>query len=283
MLTVRRGEYEFRVGTLKRQGSELVGLVVLDSRSKIALAEPGYTALYEHAEGCIGSFRTEVVLNLIGSPDQFPRSEIEQAVDAYCQTLEVNPEAEWLITQQKEAGLLVEVCTYAKLRERYAGDKEPTYEELLSTPEWLRRRAEILTRDCRQCVKCKATPNNAIGYRLILDVHHRYYVRGMPPWEYPDEALLTLCRECHKQLHKTEWVPVYDLKDGKLVKTKLMPCIRCLGSGFFPQYIHIESGICFKCHGARFEAVVSEVKPSTQIDSCLHPTLAPRLSDNNEM
>lgn len=28
---------------------------------------------------------------------------------------------------------------------------------------------------------------------LDLNVHHHYYINGKKPWEYPDEALLTLC------------------------------------------------------------------------------------------
>jgi len=29
-------------------------------------------------------------------------------------------------------------------------------------------------------------------------VHHRYY-ENIEPWEYPDEALITLCENCHEQ------------------------------------------------------------------------------------
>jgi hypothetical protein len=30
-----------------------------------------------------------------------------------------------------------------------------------------------------------------------LHVHHRYYLRGKKPWEYDDDALTTLCEDCH--------------------------------------------------------------------------------------
>lgn len=30
-----------------------------------------------------------------------------------------------------------------------------------------------------------------------LHVHHKYYEPGKKPWEYPDEALITLCESCH--------------------------------------------------------------------------------------
>lgn len=30
-------------------------------------------------------------------------------------------------------------------------------------------------------------------------MHHKYYLRGRKPWEYPDAALQSLCKECHEQ------------------------------------------------------------------------------------
>ena len=67
---------------------------------------------------------------------------------------------------------------------------------------------------------------------------------------------MTLCKACHTKLHEAGRVLVYEEVDGKLVRRKLKPCIRCLGAGFFPQWEHIEAGICFRCHGARFDVEV---------------------------
>lgn len=39
--------------------------------------------------------------------------------------------------------------------------------------------------------------------------------------------------------------------DGFTQITKSIPCSRCGGSGYFPQYSHIEGGICFKCRGKK--------------------------------
>lgn len=30
-------------------------------------------------------------------------------------------------------------------------------------------------------------------------MHHRYYLHGKDPWEYPLEALVTLCESCHEE------------------------------------------------------------------------------------
>jgi hypothetical protein len=35
----------------------------------------------------------------------------------------------------------------------------------------------------------------------MLNVHHRYYVKGRRPWEYPNFSLVTLCRDCHEDEH----------------------------------------------------------------------------------
>lgn len=35
-----------------------------------------------------------------------------------------------------------------------------------------------------------------------LNVHHRYYEKGMDPWEYPEIALICLCEECHVLVHE---------------------------------------------------------------------------------
>lgn len=251
MLKVKRRQREFQVGTLKRRDSEELGLVVLDPWRQPAQGGKGYIALYELAENRISDFRAEVVLKLLGSPDQFARSDIEHAVDAYCQASGIDPEAEWLDSQRQEAGLSFQVTKYAELREQF-GNNEIPYEALLSTHEWLGRRAAILHRDDRRCVDCESAVA-ADGSRLVLQVHHKYYVRGQLPWDYPDEALATLCLACHRTRHEKELVPVYDSINGKLVRVNCWPCIRCLGAGFFPQYMHIEEGVCFRCRGARFD------------------------------
>lgn len=83
-----------------------------------------------------------------------------------------------------------------------------------------------------------------------LHVHHKYYQIGKMAWEYPNTALTTLCWACHEDLHKNTLVDIYD-ENNKLIDSKNI-CPRCFGAGWFPEYIHIESGICFMCLGRRF-------------------------------
>jgi hypothetical protein len=84
-----------------------------------------------------------------------------------------------------------------------------------------------------------------------LNVHHNYYIEGMRPWEYNDDALKTLCKHCHELFHLNNQVNIYT-KDRRLIKN-LTPCSRCDGYGILPQYIHIDNGVCYKCWGSCYE------------------------------
>jgi len=81
-----------------------------------------------------------------------------------------------------------------------------------------------------------------------LNVHHKYYIQGHKPWEYENDALITLCEDCHKRWHENySNIRLLD-PNHKLIST-LTPCDRCGGSGYLHQYNHVENGICFKCRG----------------------------------
>ena len=97
-------------------------------------------------------------------------------------------------------------------REKYSQDKIeyiPSYEELLRTPQWYNKRNSILSRDNYMCKWCGSTDT--------LQVHHRYYLKcpsGLKiyPWDYPDEALMTLCNNCHIKAHKKYKIKTYFTK-----------------------------------------------------------------------
>ncbi len=97
-----------------------------------------------------------------------------------------------------------------------------TYKELLNTPEWRAKRAKILEAanyQCFDCGRCKVGCERCDyheDYVEILEVHHRYYKRGRKPWEYPDAALLCLCRSCHEE--RTLLNDVFQVAFGLLSK-----------------------------------------------------------------
>jgi 5-methylcytosine-specific restriction endonuclease McrA len=68
-----------------------------------------------------------------------------------------------------------------------------SYEEQLKDRRWWMTRKVILIRDDNTCTRC--------GSKHHLQVHHKYYESGKMAWEYPFEALATLCSYCHGITH----------------------------------------------------------------------------------
>lgn len=83
-----------------------------------------------------------------------------------------------------------------------------------------------------------------------LNIHHQYYVKGKFPWEYDDDALVTLCEDCHKKLHENNSTPVYrcNVIPSDIIEYAKL-CDKCGGSGYLPQYDYYMGGVCFKCWG----------------------------------
>jgi hypothetical protein len=150
-----------------------------------------------------------------------------------------------------------------------------SYQELLQKPEWKSKRLSILIRDHNTCTICKQSPlsiiTDANGLPTLLkspinlQVHHKYYQEDLNPWEYPDDALSTLCYSCHKEFHLKNTVAFYQRINGKLVPVNLTPCDRCNGVGHIPQFAHVEQGICFRCRGAKYDEFMKRF-PFKKID-----------------
>lgn len=69
-----------------------------------------------------------------------------------------------------------------------------SYIEQLKTPMWRERKSEILKRDNYSCRICGA-------YNCEINVHHVNYIPYRMAWEYPNEMLISLCKDCHNKLH----------------------------------------------------------------------------------
>lgn len=129
------------------------------------------------------------------------------------------------------------------------------YFQLLERIEWKEKRERILIRDGHCCQMCGIT-----GEQAPLQVHHKHYIEGLDPWEYKDSELITLCEKCHSHWHHEHTVPYYRLVDDTLVQVVRTPCQRCAGSGYFPEYRHVEGGVCFRCWGQKYEESVKAVR-----------------------
>ena len=68
------------------------------------------------------------------------------------------------------------------------------YSELLKDQRWQDKRKEILKRDNHECQYC------GLGLRRV-NVHHLIYIKGLKPWEYDNELLITLCDIHHELIH----------------------------------------------------------------------------------
>jgi 5-methylcytosine-specific restriction endonuclease McrA len=68
------------------------------------------------------------------------------------------------------------------------------YSDMLRDPRWQRKKTEVLIRDNFTCQHCNATDKTLV-------VHHIRYERGLAPWDYGNEYLLTLCDPCHSKHH----------------------------------------------------------------------------------
>ena len=67
-----------------------------------------------------------------------------------------------------------------------------SYIEKLKDVRWQKVKASIQIRDQFCCQKCGSKDTT-------VHVHHRHYISGRDPWEYPESLLVLLCKNCHKE------------------------------------------------------------------------------------
>lgn len=173
--------------------------------------------------------------------------------------------------------------SYQDLQKLHENDDFIPYAILLFTQEWQVKRLEILDRDNFRCQKCDGfetifrydklewsnisgvlwtdtnkkervsiidRPSNHPDKPYNIQIHHKKYILNRLPWEYENDDLQTLCNYCHSDVHVTEVIPIYN-EDGNLL-SDYTSCDRCNGTGFMPEFKHVQQGVCFKCNGDRF-------------------------------
>ena len=70
-----------------------------------------------------------------------------------------------------------------------------TYSQLLKDPRWQKVRLKKLDAVGWHCERC-------YDDETMLSVHHKHYVKGRMPWEYPEHELAVLCQPCHEIEHE---------------------------------------------------------------------------------
>jgi len=67
---------------------------------------------------------------------------------------------------------------------------------LYTKSEWKKFRDELIELDGYKCRECGRNKEE-----VVLQVHHKTYIKGRLPWEYPLSECETLCRGCHSAIH----------------------------------------------------------------------------------
>jgi hypothetical protein len=69
-----------------------------------------------------------------------------------------------------------------------------SYAEQLRHPRWQQKRLEVFNHYGWTCFRCG-------GKDRELHAHHKQYLKGHKPWEYPLENFESLCDKCHEMVH----------------------------------------------------------------------------------
>lgn len=114
------------------------------------------------------------------------------------------------------------------------------YSEKYKTAQWQQKKCEILVRDNFTCQVCGFSSNDDANSSKLLHVHHRYYIKGKDEvWDYPNEALITLCEDCHAKEHSF---------DGSLIQNAIQ---NALNSGVLGiEIVEVLNNMAnkMKCH-----------------------------------
>lgn len=108
---------------------------------------------------------------------------------------------------------------------------------LYRTNVWKEFRNSLIELDGDKCSVCRRSSNE-----VVLQVHHKKYINGLKPWEYPTKDCITLCRGCHATEHgliqpKVGWEYQGDEDLGDLVGT----CDNCGSSLRYVFYVYHEN------------------------------------------
>lgn len=151
-----------------------------------------------------------------------------------------------VVSPQLYENIIYEICKAYSLPE-LLGNKsydKIRYSDLIQCVEWRYKRFEILLRDRFVCKDCGVKD-------LANHVHHTFYIKNELPWIIEENALVTLCQKCHTNRHMVDEIPIYTILGGQKIDFSGFKtiCNRCSGSGYLPEFKHVEGGICFKCKG----------------------------------
>lgn len=117
------------------------------------------------------------------------------------------------------------------------------YDDQLNDYRWKNLRERILQRDRYKCCSC---------HKDAQEVHHRYYIVGQKAWEYDNDVLVSLCKQCHEEYHLNHINALFIKHNDKLIRCYAQTCPECNGHGYKGQYWYYKYGVCFNCKGVGY-------------------------------
>jgi 5-methylcytosine-specific restriction endonuclease McrA len=81
-----------------------------------------------------------------------------------------------------------------KNKAKFKANFKEDYLKQLQNIEWIKKRCFIKKRDNNECNNCQNVKD--------LQVHHTLYFDNKKLWEYENDYLITLCKNCHQEEHK---------------------------------------------------------------------------------
>ncbi len=238
-----------------------MGFVVYDPADQFRVKRH-HIKLFEVGQSIKKTFEKKALLNHLNQIDSLDvtddnwKNQIKEAALVYQRfsvkerEQNISDESQRIIDNIRES--LPYKTKYSELRLNYPAGFIPNsklHPKLLETVEWNELRLRFLVKCGCHCSEC--------GDICNLQVHHRYYVKGKLPWDYPDDALVPLCEKCHSEFHGA----VYEEVNGAFILCpNLRRCKRCGGTGYLPEFDYFENGKCFQCNGSGFEDIKGVVK-----------------------
>ncbi len=81
------------------------------------------------------------------------------------------------------------------------------YKQQLEKAEWKAKRREIYLRDGYACTDCGEDG-------VTVHCHHLHYVANKLPWDYHSDFLVTVCKDCHENRHRSKIIKFANEEDA---------------------------------------------------------------------
>lgn len=128
---------------------------------------------------------------------------------------------------------------------------------------WKEFRKDIIESDGYVCAHCGRN-----SFEVVLQVHHKNYIKGRKLWEYASEDCITLCRGCHAMEHgiimpNFGWEYVCDEDLGDLIGE----CENCGNNMRYAFHIYHEKWGCIQVGRQCCDNLTHSLEASNHMES----------------